>query len=446
MELSFVNRTAELKELDAAAAAGGLLVFFGRRRVGKTRLLAHWLARHGGLYSQAIESASEIQLDQTYRDLQPQLTTTVTPKSWAELLEILGLQKKKRWILCLDEFPYLVNSDPSLPSVLQRWLDHSQPKQSLLLLSGSSTRMMNDLFLNRSAPLYGRARKLVHVRPMSYAAFCGACRLNPADAESFTRFSIVGGIPKYWEFVDPKASAVDLAEALFFGFAPYLDQEPARILRDEGISGLNALSLLEAVGRGAEKPSEIAARLGTAQTNLSRLLQQLLDASILERGLPFGESVRSTKRTQYRIQDPALRFWFRVYSPHRSRWHDYSIHEKQKLLQDHASTVFEDFCRQQFSDAARYWEGNLEFDLVRSERRDGAEQTLIVSEVKWKLLTASERRRIETELEDKWQRSALRHRHPNVAFEVLDSSILKRVRSEPGSSRQTSSAKARNRA
>ena len=87
----------------------------------------------------------------------------------------MSLQKKKRWILCLDEFPYLVNSDPSLPSMLQRWLDHSQPKQSLLLLSGSSTRMMNDLFLNRSAPLYGRARKLVHVRPMSYAAFCGAC-------------------------------------------------------------------------------------------------------------------------------------------------------------------------------------------------------------------------------------------------------------------------------
>ena len=437
MELSFVNRKAELKELDEAAAVGGLLVFFGRRRVGKTRLLAHWLARHGGLYSQAIESASEIQLDQTYRDLQPQLTTAVTPKSWTELLEVLRLQKKKRWILCLDEFPYLVNSDPSLPSVLQRWLDHSQPKQALLLLSGSSTRMMNDLFLNRSAPLYGRARKLVHVRPMSYTAFCGACGLNPADTESFTRFSVVGGVPKYWEFVDPKASALDLAEALFFGFAPYLDQEPARILRDEGISGLNALSLLEAIGRGAEKPSEMAARLGTAQTNLSRLLQQLLDASILERELPFGESVRSTKRTHYRIQDPALRFWFRVYSPHRSRWHDYSVQEKKKLLHDHASTVFEDFCRQQFIDASRYWEGNLEFDLVRSERRDNAQQTLVVSEVKWTALTAVDRRQIQKQLENTWQRSALRHRHPNVAFEVLDSSILKRMRREPGSHHRT---------
>jgi hypothetical protein len=91
--------------------------------------------------------------------------------------------------------------------------------------------------------------------------------------------------------------------------------------------------------------------------------------------------VRSTKRTHYRIQDPALRFWFRVYSRHRSRWHDYSIRQKQKLLQDHASTVFEDFCRLQFTDATRYWEGDLEFDLVRSERRDDEQQTLVVSEV-----------------------------------------------------------------
>jgi hypothetical protein len=127
------------------------------------------------------------------------------------------------------------------------------------------------------------------------------------------------------------------------------------------------------------------------------------------------------------------RFWFRVYSPHRSRWHDYSLAEKEKLLQDHASTVFEDYCRDQFTDASRYWEADLEFDLVRNERRDDGQQTLIISEVKWRHLTAADRRRIETQLEGKWQRSTLRHRHPNVAFEVLDPSVLKRVRRESGS-------------
>ena len=37
VNLEFVNREAELKDLDAVAAKGGVLALYGRRRVGKTR-------------------------------------------------------------------------------------------------------------------------------------------------------------------------------------------------------------------------------------------------------------------------------------------------------------------------------------------------------------------------------------------------------------------------
>lgn len=120
---------------------------------------------------------------------------------------------------------------------------------------------------------YGRATKLLKLQPMDYAAFCQACGQPPDELESFEKFACVGGIPKYWEFVESGQDVVALAEALYFDFAPYMEQEPQRVLRDEGITGLNAVAVLEAVGRGAERPSEIAGRLGTAQTNLSRLLQ-----------------------------------------------------------------------------------------------------------------------------------------------------------------------------
>lgn len=45
-----------------------------------------------------------------------------------------------------------------------------------------------------------------------------------------------------------------------------------------------------------------------------------MDASILTRELPFGESLRSTRKILYRIEDPTTRFWSRVYSAHRSLW------------------------------------------------------------------------------------------------------------------------------
>ena len=54
-------------------------------------------------------------------------------------------------------------------------------------------------FLKRTAPLYGRAQKLLPVPPMDYAAFCRACSLKPQALDSFEECSLVGGIPKYWE-------------------------------------------------------------------------------------------------------------------------------------------------------------------------------------------------------------------------------------------------------
>ena len=362
-----------------------------------------------------------LQIQQVFADLHPQLETQLVPKTWPELLEILALQKR-RWVLCLDEFPYLTAVDASLPSQVQKWLDHSLPRGCLLIVAGSSTRMMNDIFLHRAAPLYGRARKLLQIQPMDYPAFCVACGHRAGDPDAFEQFSCVGGIPKYWEFVEAGQDAVALAESLYFDYAPYMEQEPQRLLRDEGVIGLNALAVLEAVGRGAERPSEIASRLGTAQTNLSRLLLQLLDASILKRELPFGESVRSTRKTLYRIQDPTMRFWFRVFSPHQSRWRSYSVEEKRKLIHDHAAMVFEDVCRARFPGAQRYWEGNVELDLVAPDPDD--RQRLLVAEVKWRRLTAAARKDLLLQLESKWSQTSLRAHHPKVRFEVLDASLL----------------------
>lgn len=421
MQREFVNREGELRELDTAAKKGGLLVIYGRRRVGKTRLLRHWLQTHDGLYSQAIEAQRDLQIDQVYQDLRPQLQTQIVPKTWPELFEVLTLQKR-RWVLCLDEFPYLTAVDASLPSQLQRWLDHSLPSGCLLIVAGSSTRMMHSLFLHRAAPLYGRANKLLQLQPMDYVAFCHACAQDATDPESFEKFACVGGIPKYWEFVEADQDVISLAEALYFDFAPYMEQEPQRILLDEGVSGINAVAVLEAIGRGAERPSEIAGRIGTAQTNLSRLLQQLLDTSILARELPFGESVRSTKKILYRIQDPTMRFWFRVYSPHQSLWRTYTAEHKRTLIHEHTATVFEDFCRARFPGAQRYWERNIELDLVAPDPEDNRQ--LLVAEVKWRRLSAAERRQVLHQLESKWAHCSLRSRHPHVRFAVLDVGVL----------------------
>ena len=423
---TFVNRIREMDELTALAARGGLVVISGRRRVGKTRLLSHWLRTNHGVFAQAIEGAPEIQLDQLMRDFQAGsavLSTSIEPKNWSEFFEMIHLAKLTGPV-CIDEFPYLVESDPTLPSVIQRFIDHKMPKGMTLILAGSSLRMMHSTFLDRSAPLYGRARKILRIAPMSYEAFTKACGEKLSAKTSFEKFSLVGGIPKYWEFCDSKASPIALAEALFFGFAPYFSEEPSRLLRDEGIAGMNPLSVLEAIGRGAAKPSEIAAKMGVAQPNLTRILDALVDASIISRTLPFGESSRATKRVLYRIADPALRFHFHVYSPHRARWQGYRQDKKQELLATHVGPMFEQWWRETHAGSSPYWEASVEFDSVRLDERAGTTRA-IVTELKWGELTAADRIRLEERVRMQWNASSLFAKYGPCEVEVIDSTFFK---------------------
>lgn len=419
MSLPFVNRSRELAALDDCARSGGLVVVHGRRRLGKTRLLTRWLSGCEGLYSQAIEGGPELQLEQVYHDLAPGLETQLTPRTWEELFQIVDLQRG-RTVLCIDEFPYLVSSDPSLPSRFQKWLDQGSRKRTLLILAGSSTRMMHDTFLSESAPLFGRARRVLRVDPMGYGDFCEATRLEERDMDSFLKFSMVGGVPRYWEFIRAGASAVGAAEELYFDFAPYMENEPRRLLRDEKVEGLSPQALLEVIGRGAERPSEMSSRLAIVQTSLSGLLQRLVGASILSREIPFGESERNAKRTCYKIADPSMRFWYRVYSPHRSLWRTYDRSQKENLLRGHAGLVFEDFCRQAHPGARRYWEKDIEIDMVRPDADSGDTRGVVVSEVKWKRVSSRERARILGELEIRWGNTRLAKIYPRARFELLD--------------------------
>lgn len=413
----FINRQRELSLLEKLKPDGGLIALFGRRRVGKSRLLREWFAKIGGHYSQAIEGAAGLQLEQLYHDIAPGIATKVTPASWEELFELIEHERSSLYI-CIDEFPYLVTSDPTLPSRIQRWFDKVNKKNLLLVLAGSSRRMMDDIFLNANAPLYGRAQRIIQLEPMSYEHFCEALKLKPHDLNSFLKFSLVGGIPKYWELMKSAADVVATADDLYFDFAPFMQNEPRRILRDEKLDDLNPMSVLEAIGRGATRPSEIAGRMQSKQQNLSRVFEHLARANLVLRDIPFGSNVRDVKHVLYKIVDPALRFWYKVYSPHQSLWSSYSTEYKRELIYGNASTLFEDHIRARFPGAGRYWETNLEIDLVAplsTTRKD-----VMIGEIKFTKLNTAARKSLKTRLEERWRATKVAGRYRVKEYRIFD--------------------------
>lgn len=394
----FLNRTDELDALEGLfrAAAGGLAVLSGRRRVGKTRLLVEWIRRRGGIYFVADESTPALQRRYLAEALGHRLPGfgEVEYPDWRSLFSRLAQESERarfRGPIVIDELPYLVASSPELPSVLQAWLDHAAKAARLVVaLAGSSQRMMQGLVLDANAALYGRARVVLEVKPLAPRWLPRAFpRLR--SAERLLAWTAWGGVPRYWELAtELRGSMASRIDALVLDPIGPLHLEPDRLLLEESPPAADLRPLLDAIGGGAHRVSEIAARIGRPATSLSRPLDRLLGLGLVHREVPFGESERDTKRSLYRMADPFLRLWFRVVATNRGYLAVSAPRERRALLAKHlpglAATAFEELCRGaiphlgEWTPAGRWWQGSApEWDVV-SRSPNGRE--LLLGEAK----------------------------------------------------------------
>jgi len=418
----FLNRSKETAALLSQVGKGVFGYVTGRRRVGKTALLREICDRKKGFYHQAIEGPVSLQLEHLAGEMKTicPVFSQVIPKSWTEFFALLGRDPLPS-LLVFDEFPYWVASDPSLASILQKWVDHDLPKlKTSLYLSGSSQAMLYSQFLDQSAPLYGRSKMHLHLKPMSYSWFSRYRRQSADNPETFELFSLVGGVPHYWTLL-AKGSCVSNADRLYFSDSALLNQEPRIMLNDEGINGIIPRGILDLVGRGVSKPSEIASRLGLPQNHLPRPMSVLLELGFVQRELPFGESTKTSKKTLYRVNDAALSFYYGTLLPHQREWPVMGTAEKKRLIHEHASRQWEVFCREVFPGSARYWESDIELDIVAP--LSGGR--FLVAECKWKKLSVKDEQVLLADLERNFKRSQLSKKlGGKIIFRILSQNVL----------------------
>jgi len=402
MKFPFLDRTDESRRLKAFfdSSEGGLAVVYGRRRLGKSRLLAETLPAKRAVYYVADDREATLQraaLAEEIGRLVPGFPDVTYP-GWDELLRRFWAEAPPRAVLAIDEFPSLVASAPELPSLVQKRVDSGGDRGVRIVVTGSSQRMMQGLVLDGAAPLFGRAREILRVQPLPAGWIRRGLALRSAVA-AIEAFAVWGGVPRYWELAASQRGLSRAMEQLVFSPLGVLHDEPRRLLLDDLNDTTQASSILALIGKGCHRLSEIAGRLGKPATSLARPLARLLDLGLVRRDVPFGSSLRDSKRTAYRLDDPFLRFWFRFVEPNRSRLGAGQaapvVREVESQLPTHVATVFEDAVRQSvprarygnrvWGPAASWWGPGLdrspmEVDVV-AESEDGS--TLLVGEVKW---------------------------------------------------------------
>ncbi len=320
---TFVNRNDEITDLlDRVLRDGAqLVVLYGRRRVGKTRLVKELFDRLPGrphLYYLATLKDSRLQLQDLQRDLARETKDPLLEgrpfAEWEPLLLYL-VEHHPTLVLALDEFPYLLTAEPALASILQKvWDEHGKQAGVKWLLLGSQLGVMERLLAGTS-PLYGRRTGAWKVRPMGFRELCAFGGVT--DLAALRYFGVCGGIPYYWEQFTFDDFPGEVARAVWRRGGS-LHDEGEFLLREELREPREYFSILQVLGRGPRKLGYIATALGKKQTGISRYLDVLQGLEMVRREVPVTRVHRKTSRGLYRITDPFLRFWFRYVFPQRS--------------------------------------------------------------------------------------------------------------------------------
>jgi AAA+ ATPase superfamily predicted ATPase len=407
----FVHRQREFQELDEVQGERGahFMIVYGRRRVGKTTLLMQWV-QHTQLpffYWVARRETAEASRQSMARALwswaYPDTPAPEPPRfdSWSLLLEQMArMIGNQPVIMIFDEFPYAVESDPSLPSHLQAtWDHHLKEKPLTLILAGSHIGMMVDL-LHSQAPLYGRVTAQLPVEPLSFSTLS---EFFPrySTAERVATYAVLGGVPAYLErFSDRRNLGENIRRHLFRRTGMFRN-EPEVLIADLVRETRTYEAVLRAIAMGNHTPGTIAKVTGLASPNISPYLARLRELGLIERRIPATippEQRRTTTRSRYHLRDSYLRFYFRFIEPNLEMveqgladilWE--RISEQFRAFV--GMTAFEELCREWTLIQARkrklplnpetignHWASDSQVDVVAINWR---EKAILLGECKW---------------------------------------------------------------
>lgn len=360
--MEFFDRVDELAALEDnwTAKDARFFVLWGRRRVGKTELLNHFVEGKRALYFEATDATRGDQLSDLSRELAHvsgnDLLAQQPLSSWqAALAAIAQWAAPERTVVVLDEFQYLAAQDRELGSLLNRWWRTTGRRLGLVLVvAGSEVSFFEREVL--AGQMYGRRTGQWQLTPFDYRS--AALFVPGYSAQDRVRtYAVCGGMPYYLERFEDRVSLPDNILRHILYRDGMLHEEAELLLRQELSDPHNYFSVLRAIAGGQTRNSQICGRVGLSTAQVSQITGVLERMRLIEQRRPVTAGARS-KKTTYAIVDGFLNFHFRFVDPYRSRLRTRAgaeQHRRQTVLRqlDHfvSKPAFEDICRQYMQQA-----------------------------------------------------------------------------------------------
>jgi len=320
----FIGRMRELSKLNELhnKKKSTLAVIYGRRRIGKSVLVEHFIENKKYLKFQGLEGLqTPDQIASFTRDLAQQINDPLLKKArftnWEDIFDFLTdyFKKNPKTIFFIDEFQWLAASQSSLVSIMQKYWETSWKKQNIMLiLCGSiSSYMVKNVI--KSTAFFGRIDWAYGLPALSVDESLKMLKSKRNIHEVFKYLLIFGGIPKYLESIKPNKSFEQNMTELFFKEDSFLLNEYEKIFYSQFKEHLNYKKIVKALTKEALSLQQVAKLLKfPSGGGVKSYLENLENALFISSYTPFNRGLKS-KLKLYKLTDEYLRFYFKFILP-----------------------------------------------------------------------------------------------------------------------------------
>ena len=348
----FLGREKELHKLNQyyQSSKFEMLMVYGRRRVGKTKLLTEFIKDKDAIYYVAEENNDFRNMAKFTKIITNHFNENlnINFSEWEDIFKYISKNLgNKKLVLVIDELPYIALSNLSFLSILQNSIDHDLlNKNIMIILCGSSISFMENEIVSHKSPLYGRKTGQLKIEPFDYF---DSAKFFPdySIKDKIKTYSVLGGIPHYLIKFDNKFSLQSNITKNILDSSSFLYDEPNNLLHQELRSPVIYNAIIEAIASGSSKINEISTKIHETPTKTNKYIKSLLELQILKKIHPINKE--NSKKTIYLINDNLYKFIYKyVYSNRSLIEQDFGEIVYNKKIEpnwnNYLGKIFEDIC------------------------------------------------------------------------------------------------------
>lgn len=351
----FIGRERELASLKEFYDRDGIgmTVIYGRRRIGKSTLIAEFVKNKKTIFYTATKVGKTRNLELFSRQAINLFMPGVENISFHTTEAVFDFIDKSigsdKIVLVIDELPYWAERDEALLSIMQKYIDTVWNDKNLkIILCGSALSFMEKKVLSEKSPLFGRRDSQIRLEAFNYL---DAAKFVPdySCEDKAICYGITGGVARYLSMIDPSKSIDENIVKLFFRTDGYLYDETRNLLTQEFTDIAIVNNIIEQIASGENTLNTIAGKIGEKEPTVLYSLDKLINVGLVEKKKCITDE-KNKKKTQYVLKDYMFKFWYEFIPKATSviemgQGELYYQKAVKPVLHSFMGAVFEDMCR-----------------------------------------------------------------------------------------------------